>query len=194
MSIHSDLVATARAWLKKGHSVVVTEIGNAGGECPDAIGFTGGFSTLIECKASRSDFLADKAKHFRRHPQLGMGTFRYYMAPAGLIAIDDLAPAWGLLEVQGNGKVRNRRKATPQPARAEGERALLVSVLRRVARLTPPGADVRFYPVLTSAYGTIGIEDETEDEDARWTQIVHNDCGMPIELCLCPDNPTLEKP
>ncbi len=26
-------------------------------------------------------------------------------------------------------------------------------------------------------------------EDEEWDQIIHNDCGLPIELCKCPDAP-----
>jgi len=28
-----------------------------------------------------------------------------------------------------------------------------------------------------------------DGEEEKWTQIIHNDCGLPIELCTCPDAP-----
>ena len=62
---------------------------------------------MIECKASRSDFLADKTKWIRRvckqnGEQYGLGMFRFYMAPIGIIKPDDLADSqWGLLAVDG---------------------------------------------------------------------------------------------
>lgn len=58
---HSTLVSRAKKWLQQKHSIVVTEMGTSGEE-PDAIGFRMGFSTLIECKTSRSDYYADRRK------------------------------------------------------------------------------------------------------------------------------------
>ena len=75
-------------------------------ETPDVIGWHGGFSTLIECKATRADFLSDKKKWFRRHPENGVGFYRYYMAPDGVITVDELPDRWGLIVVKGDGKTR----------------------------------------------------------------------------------------
>ncbi|HEX9959843.1 MAG TPA: hypothetical protein VGB00_02855, partial [Pyrinomonadaceae bacterium] len=81
---HAELVAIAREWLKTHHcSVVVSEITSAASEQPDAIGWRGGNSILIECKVSRSDFLADRKKSFREHLEMGMGDYRYFLAPVG---------------------------------------------------------------------------------------------------------------
>lgn len=71
------------------------------GEQPDCLGFRNGVSCLIECKISRSDFLADKKKKFRINPELGMGDWRFYLAPTGLIKIEDIPIGWGLLETDG---------------------------------------------------------------------------------------------
>ncbi len=30
-------------------------------------------------------------------------------------------------------------------------------------------------------------EDEEAREDAEWAQIIHNPCGLPVELCECPN-------
>jgi len=106
---HSDLVRIARAWLfRHGHGVVFSEFQYMGhDEFPDGLGFRPflDYTVLIECKASRSDFLADAKKPFRLNPEHGMGDFRWYMAPAGLIRPDELPEHWGLLEVQPNGRV-----------------------------------------------------------------------------------------
>ena len=64
---HNDLVESAARWLRKEHSIVITEMSGSGswnsGEIPDAIGWNdGSTTTLIECKASRSDFLSDRKK------------------------------------------------------------------------------------------------------------------------------------
>jgi hypothetical protein len=69
------------------------------GETPDAIGFRAAVfkeaSVVVEVKVSRADFLADRKKPHRIDPSLGMGTYRYFMAPAGLISPEELPARWG---------------------------------------------------------------------------------------------------
>jgi hypothetical protein len=100
--IHSDLVQIAQRWLRKTrHGVVLAEtITRKSDESPDAIGWRNGGSitTVIECKTSRADFLQDAKKSFRER---GMGNLRYFLAPVGLIPLDQLPKGWGLLEVKG---------------------------------------------------------------------------------------------
>ena len=117
---HADLVERAGQWLRNsaytgldrmGHphvsrcSVVLTELHSCGIENPDAIGWRqyGHISILLECKASRQDFLVDKYKAVRRAGEkAGMGRYRFYMAPPGIIQVSDLKQTkWGLLEVKG---------------------------------------------------------------------------------------------
>lgn len=121
---HAELVDRAGRWLRNSaHTKMdpvtggpcVTRCGvvltdpPGGSECPDAIGWfnRGGCSILIECKATRSDFLTDKAKWIRRvckqnGEKHGLGRFRFYMAPVGVITVDDLKQThWGLLVVVG---------------------------------------------------------------------------------------------
>ncbi|MCX8596782.1 hypothetical protein J3U31_02710 [Gilliamella sp. B3486] len=103
---HNELCLIADKFLKRnGFGVVFHDryqacIGT--GEKPDAIGFRNNVSLLIECKTSRSDFLADKKKTFRINPNLGMGDWRFYLCPPDLIKIDDLPIGWGLLYACGN--------------------------------------------------------------------------------------------
>ena len=98
---HDQLVKQAFSYLKMvdGCKVMFKERKASTREEPDAIGFSGSFSTLIECKASVSDFLADKQKCFRAKPEDGMGYNRYYMAPVGLLSPNQMPQGWGLLEV-----------------------------------------------------------------------------------------------
>ena len=107
---HADLVTIAEQWLlSRGCAFAFRELRCVGtSETADAIGFRPGhgYSILIECKASRSDFLSDKKKIFRRIPELGVGTFRFFLAPDGVITPSDLPPKWGLLAVTAKGKVR----------------------------------------------------------------------------------------
>lgn len=67
------------------------------GEQPDVIGFRNGVSCLIEVKVSRGDFFADIKKPFRSSPELGMGDWRFYLCPAGLIKPEETPDGWGLL-------------------------------------------------------------------------------------------------
>ncbi|MDR1695599.1 MAG: hypothetical protein LBR69_03070 [Endomicrobium sp.] len=59
---------------------------------------------LIEAKVSMEDFKRDKKKDFRIYPEKGVGTFRLYAAPEGLLKLEDLPEKWGLIEVNEKGK------------------------------------------------------------------------------------------
>ena len=143
---HADLVALAAKWLaSQGHSVVATEIVNGDRETPDAIGFVGRFTTLIECKVSLSDLSADRRKSFRRIQGSGMGDQRYYLAPPGLLCNSKFPDGWGLLEPSGRG-LAVVRAALHQPEKNHrGEMGILVSLLRRVGYNAPEGVKIKVY-------------------------------------------------
>lgn len=114
---HARLSEIACAWLKrpignKGPAcqIAMIEVGGLyGGERADAWGYRWGYnggSVLVEVKVSRSDFLADAKKPHRNGEVLGMGTYRYYMCPEGIITLDDLPYGWGLLWVNSRGHVK----------------------------------------------------------------------------------------
>jgi hypothetical protein len=135
---HAELVERAARWLHNSqkHSVVLVEINSTGNECPDVIGWRGGFSTLVECKASRADFFADRKKVFRAHPEVGMGEHRWYCAPPGLLAVGDLPDGWGLVEPLARSMrvVRAPTKVFDLDAsRMRNQQLLLASALERVA-------------------------------------------------------------
>lgn len=98
---HGELVLKAERWLKSQGCGVVFRDGfkalTHNRELPDAIGWREGISILIECKASRADFLADKGKMFRQDPAVGMGDWRFFLCPPDIITADDLPTGWGLL-------------------------------------------------------------------------------------------------
>ena len=99
-------------------------------EQPDAIGFKGSYSILVEAKTSRADFLADLKKPFRVYPQNGMGLYRYYICEPGIIAEDDLPERWGLLYVLPGGRVRIVRYSRYfREANYAAERSLLTACL-----------------------------------------------------------------
>jgi len=132
----------AVAWLRWYRcGVVLSEQACASGEMPDAIGWKRACrSVLVECKVSRADFLADRAKPWRQQPETGVGSERYYLAPRGVIGVDELPNRWGLLEVCGRDieKIRRSAKNLRSTLGFEYEMNLLLASLRRVeVRIEP---------------------------------------------------------
>ncbi len=97
---HAQLVEKAVHWLRRYRcGVVLSEQACVSGEMPDAIGWKRAcHSVLVECKLTRSDFIADRAKPFRLEPGEGVGCERFYLVPAGLVRREELPAGWGLLE------------------------------------------------------------------------------------------------
>ncbi|MGE5205234.1 MAG: hypothetical protein ACM3PW_06440 [Chlamydiota bacterium] len=134
---HTQLVNVAVAWLRRYRcGVVLSEQACASGEVPDAIGWKGKCrSVVVECKVSRADFLADRAKPFRQNPDIALGCERFYLAPPGIIAPRELPPDWGLLECLGRKvemRVRPPRRSLRTAAGMEYEMNLLLASLLRV--------------------------------------------------------------
>lgn len=130
---HDDLVARAARWLKrtKGCGVVMSELATYAMETPDALGFHHHNSILVECKASRADFLLDKKKTVRKNPSFGMGNERYYMTPPKLVSPEEIPEKWGLLWVFPT-MVRVVVTAGRQSANIKDERIFLYSIVRRI--------------------------------------------------------------
>jgi hypothetical protein len=139
---HAKLVSIAVRWLRSYRcGVVLSEQACVSGEMPDAIGWKKAcHSVLVESKVSRGDFLADRDKPFRLKPEIGVGCERYYLAPRGMIRIEDLPVGWGLLEVSGR-EVERAKPSAKNLRSAIGfgyEMNLLLASLRRVeVRIEP---------------------------------------------------------
>jgi hypothetical protein len=141
---HAQLVRLAENWLRRNYrcGIVLSEQSCASGETPDVIAWKGKCrSVLVECKISRADFLADRDKPFRQDPAQGMGCERFYLAPQGMIAKDELPTHWGLLEYKAR-EVRMAVKPSRRSQRTElglmWEMNLLLASLRRVeVRIEP---------------------------------------------------------
>ncbi|QMW05363.1 hypothetical protein [Spirosoma foliorum] len=146
---HKELVKAAYRWVLGSTScgMAIRELasGARNGEYPDVIGFGAGMSVLVECKASRSDFFADRKKLFRQYPEMGMGTYRFYCCPTGLLTVEDLPEKWGLIYVNEKGKNRtifnpyNGNKSDYSNVWSNGfvaniraEQGIMYSVLRRL--------------------------------------------------------------
>ncbi len=156
---HKELTELAVKWLKRPQSqkgpgchVAVSECRSGwSDEIPDAIGFRAAGkndgSVIVEVKVSRSDFLADAKKPYRNGSVKGLGNWRYYLCPEGIIKLDEIPDNWGLLYVNNRGHIKpvvgpmiesNYRKRMQlietmrQESNTDGERFLLVKLLSRV--------------------------------------------------------------
>ena len=110
---HPQLVEKAVRWLRRYRcGVVLSEQACVSGEMPDAIGWKRAcHSVLVECKVTRSDFLADRGKPFRLKPEQGVGCERFYLAPAGTRAPRRTSSRLG---IAGTPPRRNRNHASRQ--------------------------------------------------------------------------------
>ncbi|HTS35158.1 MAG TPA: hypothetical protein VMH04_05760 [Candidatus Solibacter sp.] len=139
---HGQLVERAVRWLRSYRcGVVLSEQACVSGEMPDAIGWKQAcHSVLVECKITRADFLADRAKPFRLKPEKGVGSERFYLTPPGMVKVEELPSAWGLLELR-HGRVETVKASEKNLRTAAGfryEMNLLLASLRRVeVRIEP---------------------------------------------------------
>lgn len=132
---HKDLVEIGYRWILKngGCGVALKELKSLDREIPDVIGFSSYHSHVLECKVSRGDFLKDKKKP---HREQGMGDYRYYICPTGLIKQEELPDKWGLIYVSIDHKPRLIKKPKWDVDRFEkdrfAEQRLMYSVMRRL--------------------------------------------------------------
>ena len=87
---HEQLAASGAAWLKRNGFLVVASNRSALGcrQRADVIGFRSHCSAMIEAKVRRADFVADlKQPH---HLSGGVGLYRFYICPSGLISAEEL--------------------------------------------------------------------------------------------------------
>jgi hypothetical protein len=137
---HAHLTALAVKWLKRPQSrsgpgchLAVSECKSGwDGEIPDAIGWrAAGYldgSFIVEVKVSRRDFLADAQKPHRAGDAKGIGNWRFYMCPEGLIVPAELPPKWGLIYVSGRGQIRPVVGATT--IENYGQRTAVIEAMR----------------------------------------------------------------
>ena len=169
---HDDLVRMGRTWLSSRSPVVLTEIKGQIEE-PDVIGFNANLkferhayasSVVIECKAGRSDFKADAEKIFRRYPEKGMGTRRFFLVPEGLISLSELPERWGLLEARGK-RIRVVRQGVPFDEKdGEAETRILVSALRRLVIPEGQHVSLQVYKYQTKCTASLTVDSEIQEE------------------------------
>lgn len=128
---HHALCAIGANWLVRKHKCrsVLVERGGSGLEMPDVLGFYYDASYLIEAKVSKQDFKIDKLKPFRSAPETGMGKYRYFICPKGLIAEAELPQGWGLLYVTDKGIVKLVKESEEHVRNKDAEYLMLTSAL-----------------------------------------------------------------
>jgi hypothetical protein len=171
---HAQLVERAIRWLRAYRcGLVLSEQACTSGEMPDAIGWKRAcHSVLVECKVSRSDFLADRQKPFRVKPEKGVGSERFYLTPWELVKLEELPSGWGLLQYH-RGRVEMLKPAAKNLRTTVGfryEMNLLLASLRRVEVRIEPQSITDFlkwknrmaeYNRGTLPEGLTAVEDET---------------------------------
>lgn len=136
---HDELSVIVAKWLKKHEqnilipncATVAIDMKTLEQEKPDVIGWNGYCSIMIEVKVGRSDFLCDFKKPFRKNAEKGVGQYRYYCCPYGLIKDDEVPENWGLLYLNDKNKIEIIKVAEIQKANLKAERNMLISLLRR---------------------------------------------------------------
>ena len=137
---HAELCDVAVSWLKRPYSIggigchiAYSEI-TSGFSCeiPDAIGWRScqmnDGAVVVEVKVSRSDFLRDKKKPHRNGDVIGLGSWRFYLCPEGVIRPDDLPLKFGLLHVTDGGGIKSI--VGPTATRHEKERQRMLDEMR----------------------------------------------------------------
>ena len=141
MTTHAELVQRAARWLSSSGCVLVLSEANcwAIDEFPDAIGWKlHGYSILVECKMSRSDFQRDMHKsskqRARRQGTSTMGRERWYFAPQGLLKPEDMPEGYGLIEKVGRKvDVVHPADTEERAGRQRAEMPLLIHAARKQA-------------------------------------------------------------
>lgn len=100
-------------------------------EIPDIIGWCSWCSVMIEVKVERGDFLQDFKKSFRQICEKGVGEFRYFCCPSGLIRENEIPDKWGLLYLNEQNKIEIIKVAERQQANLKAERNMLISYIRK---------------------------------------------------------------
>ncbi len=171
---HGQLVKVAEQWLRRYRcGIVLSEQQCASGEMPDAIGWKGKCrSVVVECKVSRADFLADRAKPWRLTPEIALGCERFYLSPRGIVRPEDLPKGWGLLEYHDRRVtllVKPARQSMRSPEGFMNEMNLLLASLRRVEVRIEPQTITDFlkwknrmseYNGGATPEGLVGVSDE----------------------------------
>jgi len=132
-NVHKALIPPGVRWLRSVHPDVcrvITEVPTRRGERPDIWAIERArcvVSYVIEVKVSVPDFNADRTKTWRRDGN-GMGNYRWYLTPRGLLDDRCLPDGWGLIEVNAKGEAYEERTASMMNCDRDAEMRMLLSV------------------------------------------------------------------
>ncbi|UFD98144.1 hypothetical protein [Vibrio phage BX-1] len=98
-------------------------------QIPDVLIYRQTCTIELEIKVNRADFLADQKKPHRMDPSKGVGDYRFYVAPKGMIKVEELPEHWGLLEV--SGKRVYKTHVPPSFQCLYGNREYLMSAIKQ---------------------------------------------------------------
>jgi len=112
------------------------------GEIADVYGLSSSYNVLVEVKSNQPDLKADAKKKCRQPDSVGLGMYRYYFFPKGLINGADVRLDWGILEYDIVNKkvevVRNSSKFVESVRKAD---AIKYSIIRKLAK---PGKEIKY--------------------------------------------------
>ena len=128
---HKRCVEICTKWLWNKCGVVLPEFVTYEPEIADVLGFKRDSSYMIEVKVSRSDFLRDKKKFFRAMENLGVGNYRYYACPRGMIGPLEIPDGWGLIYIYPEGRARQMLAPDRKERNQRAEHNILYSYARR---------------------------------------------------------------
>lgn len=143
---HSELCDIAVKFLKRSSNglkcqIAISEMQTSYycGEQVDAFGYRciepNQGSYMIEVKTSRSDYLADGKKPHRIDPSKGVGKYRAYMCPEGVIQPNEIPHGWDLFWVNSRGHVSIKKMDLVECVNrnTDGELYLMARLIQRVS-------------------------------------------------------------
>lgn len=134
---HDGLVDLGALLLSRlGWYGIITEPGRRAEE-PDVIGFKSLYgSCIVECKASRKDFLSDRKKWARKRMEDGVGNYRIYLTDAGVVRDESEIPEfWGWAEVVKKDTLELRRRPERiDKLNLKADRNLAISAVYRLVK------------------------------------------------------------
>lgn len=107
---HREVCERTAKWIKNNMNmglVFVEHKTMRSREIPDVLGLRSGdriVSFMFEVKVDRSDFTQDKNKPHRNGTVPGIGDYRFYVAPHGMIQVHEIPKGWGLIEYTKGGR------------------------------------------------------------------------------------------
>ena len=134
---HEELLKTAATFINNkglthfGKSTYVVCNYNDGMEPIDVFGFGGGCTQIIKVITTRMELNLDLERAYRKCPKYGIGEFRSYLCPNGLLNKEDIPKNWGLLWCDNKGKIIEILNPQKQEENKAQEAKIIKSLLRR---------------------------------------------------------------